>query len=106
MAGGALLGLFLLVIGLAVSNRMIASERNQKAKALVEKDGALKEKEEALKFADKIIVMDKGRILQQGSTWDVYYNPRSSRLAGLLGAVGRTGHPGQGDLRRARQHRG
>jgi iron(III) transport system ATP-binding protein len=42
--------------------------------------------EEALKYADKVIVMDKGRILQQGNTWEVYYNPRNSRLAGLLGA--------------------
>ncbi len=41
--------------------------------------------EEALKYADKLIVMDKGRIVQQGKTWEVYYNPKNSRLAGLLG---------------------
>jgi ABC-type Fe3+/spermidine/putrescine transport system ATPase subunit len=41
--------------------------------------------EEALKYADTIAVMDNGRITQQGEKWNVYYNPRNSRLAGLLG---------------------
>jgi ABC-type glutathione transport system ATPase component len=41
--------------------------------------------EEALKYADSLAVMDKGRILQEGETWDVYYRPKNSRLAGLLG---------------------
>lgn len=41
--------------------------------------------EEALKYADTIAVMDGGRILQSGEKWDVYYKPKSSRLAGLLG---------------------
>jgi serine/threonine protein kinase/tetratricopeptide (TPR) repeat protein len=51
IAGGALIGLILLVIGLAANNRMIARERNEKAKALVEKEEALKVKDEALKLA-------------------------------------------------------
>jgi serine/threonine protein kinase/tetratricopeptide (TPR) repeat protein len=42
MVGGALVTLFLLVIGLAANNRMIARERNEKAKALVEKEEALR----------------------------------------------------------------
>ena len=41
--------------------------------------------EEALKYADYIAVMDEGRILQQGEKWQVYYHPKNSRLAGLLG---------------------
>jgi serine/threonine protein kinase/Tfp pilus assembly protein PilF len=51
MAGGALIALFLLVISLALSNRMVARERNEKAEALVEKEKALVEKDEALKLA-------------------------------------------------------
>jgi ABC-type Fe3+/spermidine/putrescine transport system ATPase subunit len=41
--------------------------------------------EEALKYADKIAVIDQGKILQTGKKWDVYYRPKNSRLAGLLG---------------------
>lgn len=41
--------------------------------------------EEALKYADSIAVMDQGKILQSGEKWDVYYRPKNSRLAGLLG---------------------
>ena len=42
--------------------------------------------EEALRYADSVIVMDKGKIVQEGRTWEVYDNPRNSRLAGLFGA--------------------
>lgn len=41
--------------------------------------------EEALKYADNIAVMDEGKILQWGLKWEVYYKPKNSRLAGLLG---------------------
>lgn len=41
--------------------------------------------EEALKYADTIAVMDNGKILQSGEKWNVYYNPKNSGLAGLLG---------------------
>jgi ABC-type Fe3+/spermidine/putrescine transport system ATPase subunit len=41
--------------------------------------------EEALKFADNIAIIDNGRIVQTGKKWEVYYKPRNSRLAGLLG---------------------
>jgi ABC-type Fe3+/spermidine/putrescine transport system ATPase subunit len=41
--------------------------------------------EEALKYADTIGIMDEGRLLQTGEKWQVYYHPRNSRLAGLLG---------------------
>lgn len=41
--------------------------------------------EEALKYADTIIVMDHGRVVETGKKWEVYYNPRNTRLAGLLG---------------------
>lgn len=42
--------------------------------------------EEALKYADRIIVMDNGKIIQNDTKWKVYYKPKNTRLAGLLGA--------------------
>jgi ABC-type Fe3+/spermidine/putrescine transport system ATPase subunit len=37
-------------------------------------------------YADDIAVMDNGKINQLGPTWDVYYRPKNTKLAGLLGA--------------------
>ena len=42
--------------------------------------------EEALKYADEVAVLDNGKINQIGNTLDVYYNPKNTKLAGLLGA--------------------
>lgn len=41
--------------------------------------------EEVLKYADTIAIVDNGKISQIGNKWDIYYNPKNSRLAGLLG---------------------
>jgi iron(III) transport system ATP-binding protein len=41
--------------------------------------------EEALKHADRIAIMHDGRLLQSGDKWKVYYRPKNTRLAGLLG---------------------
>jgi len=41
--------------------------------------------EEALKYADSVIVLDNGKVVQHGNKWDVYYKPKNLRLAGLLG---------------------
>jgi iron(III) transport system ATP-binding protein len=41
--------------------------------------------EEALKFADRIAIMNDGQIKQIGDKWKVYYQPKNLRLAGLLG---------------------
>lgn len=41
--------------------------------------------EEALKYADRLAVIENGKISQIGKKWEVYYKPKSSRLAGLLG---------------------
>lgn len=41
--------------------------------------------EEALKYADVLAVMDNGRILQMGKKWQIYYKPKNTKLAGLLG---------------------
>jgi len=41
--------------------------------------------EEALKYSDTLAVIDDGKISQIGETWQVYYKPKNSRLAGLLG---------------------
>jgi ABC-type sulfate/molybdate transport systems ATPase subunit len=41
--------------------------------------------EEALKYSDTLLVLDNGRMVEQGEKWKVYYNPKNTRLAGLLG---------------------
>lgn len=41
--------------------------------------------EEALKYSDRIAILDKGKIQKVGEKWDLYYRPLNSRLAGLLG---------------------
>lgn len=41
--------------------------------------------EEALKFADRIAIINDGQIKQIGDKWKVYYQPKNLRLAGLLG---------------------
>ncbi|MCW3077713.1 MAG: ABC-type spermidine/putrescine transport system, ATPase component [Bacteroidetes bacterium] len=41
--------------------------------------------EEALKYADRIGIMDSGKITQLDETWKVFYNPKNTKLAGLLG---------------------
>ncbi len=41
--------------------------------------------EEALKYADRIGIIDNGKIVQLGEKWNVYYKPKNTKLAGLLG---------------------
>lgn len=41
--------------------------------------------EEALKYADSLAIIDNGKLSQYGPTWKVYYQPKNTRLAGLLG---------------------
>lgn len=41
--------------------------------------------EEALKYADRIAVLDCGKITQIGEKWKVFYKPKTVKLAGLLG---------------------
>ena len=41
--------------------------------------------EEALKYANNLMIIDNGRIIEKGKTWDLYYRPKNLRLAGLLG---------------------
>lgn len=41
--------------------------------------------EEALKYADRVAVLDCGKIIQTGEKWKVYYQPKNVKLAGLLG---------------------
>lgn len=43
--------------------------------------------EEALKFSDRIALMEKGRIQKTGDKWDLYYKALSSNLAQLLGDI-------------------
>jgi len=41
--------------------------------------------EEALKYANNLMIIDNGRIIEKGKTGDLYYRPKNLRLAGLLG---------------------
>ena len=41
---------------------------------------------EAMTMADRIVVLDAGRILQVGTPLDLYHNPRTRFVAGFLGA--------------------
>jgi iron(III) transport system ATP-binding protein len=41
--------------------------------------------EDALKYADRIAIIDSGKIVQTGEKWKVYYKPKNTKLAGLLG---------------------
>ncbi|MEO6305836.1 MAG: tRNA (adenosine(37)-N6)-threonylcarbamoyltransferase complex ATPase subunit type 1 TsaE [Bacteroidia bacterium] len=41
--------------------------------------------DEALKYADTLAVLDNGKILQMGKKWQIYYKPKNTKLAGLLG---------------------
>ncbi|HET7678213.1 MAG TPA: ABC transporter ATP-binding protein [Candidatus Limnocylindrales bacterium] len=45
------------------------------------------DQEEALAMSDWIAVMDRGRIVQWGRPWDLYYHPATPFLADFLGAV-------------------
>lgn len=41
--------------------------------------------EEALRYADETVVMENGKIVQSGSTFDVYYHPKAKHIAALMG---------------------
>lgn len=43
------------------------------------------DQEEALTLSDYIVVMNKGKIVQAGTPWEVYENPRNSFVASFLG---------------------
>ena len=43
------------------------------------------DQEEALSMSDKIIVMDKGDILQTGSPQDIYFRPQSMAVSSFIG---------------------
>ena len=42
---------------------------------------------EALSLSDEIAVMDRGRILQQGTPWDIYYRPKKRFVAEFMGST-------------------
>ncbi|MBK9283570.1 MAG: ABC transporter ATP-binding protein [Sphingobacteriaceae bacterium] len=41
--------------------------------------------DEALKYADRIGIVDGGKLIEINEKWEVYYNPKNVKLAGLLG---------------------
>jgi ABC-type Fe3+/spermidine/putrescine transport system ATPase subunit len=44
------------------------------------------DREEAMTMADRIVVMDRGRILQVGTPEEIYHRPRSPFIASFMGA--------------------
>ena len=61
------------------------------------------DQEEAMSLADEIIVMDRGRILQQGDALAIYHAPRTRTVADFIGRAnwfeGRLGPPVRNALR-------
>jgi len=45
------------------------------------------DQDEALAMSDWVAVMNHGRVVQWGTPWDVYYQPRTAFLADFLGTV-------------------
>jgi iron(III) transport system ATP-binding protein len=45
------------------------------------------DQEEAMAVSDRIVVMDRGSVVQQGSAEDLYYRPASRFVAGFIGRV-------------------
>jgi multiple sugar transport system ATP-binding protein len=43
---------------------------------------------EAMSLADRILVLDRGKVLQEGSPEDIYRRPKDSRVARMLGRPG------------------
>jgi len=45
------------------------------------------DQEEALAMSDWVAVMDRGRVVQWGTPWEVYYRPRTPFMADFVGTV-------------------
>ncbi len=45
------------------------------------------DQEEALAISDSIAVMDKGRVVQFGSPWEIYYTPQGTFVADFVGVA-------------------
>jgi ABC-type Fe3+/spermidine/putrescine transport system ATPase subunit len=45
------------------------------------------DQDEALAMSDWVAVMNRGRVVQWGTPWDVYYRPRTPFMADFLGSV-------------------
>ena len=43
------------------------------------------DQEEALSMSDKVVVMDKGRILQVGSPYEIYLHPKNNQVSAFIG---------------------
>ncbi|MCI1192268.1 ABC transporter ATP-binding protein [Calidifontimicrobium sp. SYSU G02091] len=52
--------------------------------------------QEARLLADRLVVMDAGRVLQQGTPYDIHHAPRNARVADLVGIQNRFGGTWEG----------
>ena len=62
------------------------------------------DQEEALEVADRVVLMDHGRVEQVGSPTEVYESPATPFVYGFLGASNRFAGPDEGVLGFARPH--
>jgi sulfate transport system ATP-binding protein len=62
------------------------------------------DQEEALEVADRVVLMDHGRVEQVGSPTEVYERPATPFVYGFLGASNRFPRPASGELGFARPH--
>ena len=83
-------GVLLLDDSFCYMDRLLRFENHNKLKtAVLEKSliviAATNDFEEALTLCDRIVILDKGEILQAGKPSDIYLNPDSSKVAHISG---------------------
>lgn len=83
-------GVLLLDDSFCYMDRLLRFEINNKLKTAVLEKGlvviaATNDFEEALTLCDRIVILDKGEILQAGKPSDIYLNPDSSKVAYISG---------------------
>ncbi|NQW02090.1 MAG: ABC transporter ATP-binding protein [Rhodospirillales bacterium] len=88
--------------GLDVTRR---AETREQTLALLKETGVATlmvthDPEEAMYMADRILVMDQGRMIQDGTPDDIYFRPNSAFVTDLFGAVNRlNGRVSQGTVK-------
>ncbi len=83
-------GVLLLDESFCYMDRLLRYENHNKLKTAVREKGlvviaATNDFEEALTLCDRIVILDKGEILQAGKPADIYLSPNSSKVAYISG---------------------
>ncbi|MDY4202855.1 MAG: ATP-binding cassette domain-containing protein [Schaedlerella sp.] len=45
------------------------------------------DQEEAMTMADRIVVMDRAKLIQEGNSWEIYHHPANKFVADFIGAI-------------------